>query len=42
MRVKGVSPVEYAPEAKLPFDERVGEAMLDMEKTAPAQGPFLH
>lgn len=42
VRVKGVSPIEYAPEAKLPLDERVEEAMLDVEKAAPAQGPLLH
>lgn len=42
MRVKGVSPIEYATEKKLPGDERIEHAMLEAEKYAPAAGPTLH
>ena len=43
MRVKGVSPVEHAPEAKmLPGDERVENALHDVERYAPSSGPMLH
>jgi uncharacterized membrane protein len=41
MRVKGVSPVEYAPDLKLPGDERLAHAMLGMEKAVPSAGPRL-
>ena len=43
MRVKGVSPVEHAPEAKmLPGDERVEHALHAVERYAPSSGPMLH
>jgi uncharacterized membrane protein len=42
MRVKGVSPVEHAPELKLPMDETLHHAMTEVEKAAPAGGPVLH
>jgi len=42
MRVRGVSPVEYAPERKLPGDERLERAMLEAERFMPSRGPMLH
>lgn len=43
MRVKGVSPVEHAPDATvLPGDEHVEHALRDVEGYAPAAGPTLH
>lgn len=42
MRVKGVSPVEYAPEKKLPGDERIEHAMAGVERYMPSAGPVLH
>lgn len=43
MRVKGVSPIEHAPDAKmLPGDERVVQALHDVEHHVPATGPTLH
>jgi uncharacterized membrane protein len=43
MRVKGVSPVEHAPDARLlPGDEHVVQALHDVERHAPAAGPTLH
>ena len=43
MRVKGVSPIEHAPEAKmLPGDERIEHALHDAERHAPSSGPMLH
>jgi hypothetical protein len=43
MRVKGVSPVEHAREAKLlPGDERVEHALHDAQRYAPSSGPVLH
>jgi uncharacterized membrane protein len=42
MRVKGVSPVEQAPELTLPGSEAVEHAMLQEEKLVPAGGPVLH
>lgn len=40
--LRGVSPVEYAPERKLPGDERMARAMLSVEKHVPSAGPVLH
>jgi uncharacterized membrane protein len=43
MRVKGVSPVQDAPEAKmLPGDERVEHAMHSVERFVPSSGPATH
>jgi uncharacterized membrane protein len=43
MRVKGVSPVADAPEAKmLPADERVEQAMNQAETRMPSAGPAMH
>lgn len=42
MRVKGVSPIEYAPEMKLPGDELIEKAMLKEERLVPASGLYLH
>jgi uncharacterized membrane protein len=42
MRVKGVSPIENAPELKPPFDESMHNAMVTEEKIAPAAGPGMH
>ncbi|GAB3538035.1 DUF2231 domain-containing protein [Noviherbaspirillum agri] len=42
MRVRGVSPVEAAPEHKLPGDARLEKAMLEAEKFMPSRGPTLH
>jgi len=43
MRVKGVSPVEHAPEATmLPGDARVEHALHDVERYVPSSGPMLH
>lgn len=43
MRVKGVSPVEDAPEARLvPGDERLVRALHEAETHAPTAGPRLH
>jgi uncharacterized membrane protein len=43
MRVKGVSPVQDAPEAKmLPGDERVEQAMHGAERFVPWSGPATH
>jgi hypothetical protein len=42
MRVKGVSPVDDAPAAALPGDERFAHAMYDAERYAPSAGPVLH
>ncbi len=42
MRVKGVSPVEHAPELKPPMDESLHHAMVKVEQSAPAAGPVLH
>jgi len=39
MRVKGVSPVEDAPELKLPGDEKLGQAMHKVEHMITASGP---
>lgn len=40
MRVKGVSPVEDAPEIKLPGDEKLEEAFTRLEERfAPQEGP---
>lgn len=40
MRVEGVSPVEHAPELKLPGDEAVARALLAAESRVPAGGPW--
>jgi uncharacterized membrane protein len=42
MRVKGGSPVENAPEMKLPGDDRIKHAMLKQETMAPTGGPVMH
>jgi uncharacterized membrane protein len=42
MRVKGISPVEQAPELKPPMDEALHHAMLKEAQAAPASGPVLH
>lgn len=43
VRVRGVSPVENAPDMKmLPGDERVEHAMQSVEQYAPSSGPTLH
>jgi uncharacterized membrane protein len=43
MRVKGVSPIEDIPEARmLPGDERVEQAMRKVEGYAPSAGPAMH
>jgi uncharacterized membrane protein len=42
MRVKGVSPVEHAPQLKAPGDEAAQRAMLKAEQMASAKGPVLH
>lgn len=42
MRVKGVSPIEQAPEAALPGDEMMHPALLKAEQRMPAAGPTLH
>ena len=43
MRVKGVDPVEHAPDVKtLPADERVGHALRAAERHVPQSGPMLH
>ena len=42
VRVQGVSPIEGAPEAKLPGDERVERALLGVDYLAPGSGPTLH
>jgi hypothetical protein len=43
MRVKGVSPVEAAPDVKmLPSDERVEQAMHGVERHMPSAGPTMH
>lgn len=39
MRVEGRSPVEHAPEARLPGDERGEHAFEAAERWAPARGP---
>lgn len=41
MRVKGVSPVEDAPELELPGSDGLERAMLGMEKAAPSAGPQI-
>jgi uncharacterized membrane protein len=41
MRVKGVSPVEDAPEAKLPGDEYIEHAFAAPEKYLPSGGPAM-
>jgi uncharacterized membrane protein len=41
MRVKGVSPVQDAPELKVAGDERMEHAMLAAEKYVPSGGPVL-
>lgn len=38
VRVKGKSPIENAPEAKLPGDEKIVEALSKAGKVAPEQG----
>jgi uncharacterized membrane protein len=42
LRVKDVSPIDYAPQVKLPGDERIEQAMHEAEKIAPSAGPTLH
>jgi hypothetical protein len=42
MRVRGVSPVEYERDLKLPADERIEHAMMGAEKYVPAGGPVVH
>lgn len=42
MRVRGVSPVEYAPDRKLPGDEHIERQLLATEKIVPATGPTVH
>jgi hypothetical protein len=42
MRVKGVSPVGHAPEARMPGAERIGHALHDAERYAPSSGLMLH
>ncbi|HWJ96272.1 MAG TPA: DUF2231 domain-containing protein [Telluria sp.] len=42
MRVRGVSPVQFEREAKLPADEKIEQAMLGAEKYIPAAGPVVH
>jgi uncharacterized membrane protein len=43
MRVKGVSPVQDAPSARmLPADERVEQAMHKVERYMPSSGPWTH
>lgn len=41
MRVKGVSPVEDRPDAKLPGDERIAETFTRLGEIAPADGPAV-
>jgi uncharacterized membrane protein len=41
MRVKGVSPVEHAPEAVLPGSKWTEQAMLTAEQALPREGPRL-
>jgi uncharacterized membrane protein len=41
MRVKGVSPVEHAPEMVLPGSDRTERAMLAMEQVVPQAGPQI-
>lgn len=42
MRVKGVSPVESAPELKAPGDAVIEQAMKREEQVVTARGPYLH
>jgi uncharacterized membrane protein len=43
MRVKGVNPIEDAPEVHVvPGDERLAHALHDAERYAPSAGPRLH
>jgi hypothetical protein len=43
MRVKGVSPVQDAPSARmLPADERIEHAMHRVERYVPSAGPSTH
>jgi uncharacterized membrane protein len=41
MRVRGVSPVEHAPEMVLPGSDRAERAMLAMEQVVPQAGPQI-
>jgi uncharacterized membrane protein len=41
MRVKGVSPVQDAPELKAPGDETLERAMIAAERKMPAGGPVM-
>jgi hypothetical protein len=41
MRVKGVSPVEHAPEVDLPGGKWTAEMMLKEKQMAPRSGPQL-
>ncbi|SNT40289.1 Uncharacterized membrane protein [Noviherbaspirillum humi] len=42
VRVKGVSPIADASEAKLPADERLEKAMKFEERLMPSSGPYLN
>lgn len=42
MRVKGVSPVQHAPELKPPFDEAIHHGLERQEQHMPSGGPVLH
>lgn len=42
MRVRGASPVESAPEMKLPGDKKAEQAMQKAENFMTAAGPYLH
>lgn len=39
VRVKGVSPVEHRPDAKVPGDERIAHALESLEELAPTEDP---
>lgn len=41
MRVEGMSPIEHAPEYKLPGDDAIRQAMLKEESVMPSWGPHM-
>lgn len=41
MRVKGVSPIAGAPQARLPGDQRLEQVIEEVEKVMPDKGPVL-
>lgn len=41
VRVKGVSPIESKPEAKLPADDMIHDAFVQPEKRMPSSGPVI-